>query len=85
MTSGSPPASSTITSPVLTPMRTSIAGPPSGSSSETASRMAAAALTARRASSSRITGTPKVATTASPMNFWTSPWCRFRTARVRSK
>ncbi len=85
MTSGSPPASSTITSPVLTPMRTSSAGPPSGSSSATASCMAAAALTARRASSSRTTGTPKTATTASPMNFCTSPWWRSSTALVRSK
>ena len=85
MTSGSPPPSSTITSPVATPMRTSIAGPPASSRSATASCMAAAALTARRASSSRTTGTPKVATTASPMNFCTSPWWRSSTALVRSK
>ena len=78
-------ASSTITSPVATPMRTSIAGPPASSRSATASCMAAAALTARRASSSRTTGTPKVATTASPMNFCTSPWWRSSTALVRSK
>jgi hypothetical protein len=35
--------------------------------------MAAAARTAHRASSSRTTGTPNAATTASPMNFCTEP------------
>ena len=61
---------STVTSasPVLTPMRTSTpARPPAHS------RIASAARTARSGSSSCATGAPKIAITASPMNFSTVP------------
>jgi len=69
--------SPTITSPVLTPMRAPSRAPKSRSTSvlsaSSASRMPAAARTARSASSSWTVGTPKTAITASPMNFSTVP------------
>ena len=63
MTSVSSPPPVT-TSPVLTPIRTSIS---------TASRSSCAARTALSASSSRTVGTPNTAITASPMNFSSVP------------
>ncbi len=47
--------------------------------------MSAAARTARKASSSWTTGTPKTAITASPMNFSTVPPWRSIAARIESK
>jgi hypothetical protein len=65
--------------PVLSPMR---AWTPSSGS---ASRISAAARTARSASSSCAVGTPKTAMTASPMNFSTVPSCRSTIAFIPSK
>ena len=77
------------TSPVLTPVRNSSDTPWSRTSSVFSAVRAvcssAAARTARRASSSRTTGMPNTAMTASPMNFSTVPPWRSNTARVRSK
>ena len=68
------------TSPVFTPVRASIRRPKSRSSSSlrpaSASRISAAARTARSASSSCSVGIPKTAMTASPMYFSTVPPCR---------
>src|SRR6266540_885695 len=83
-TAGSP----ATTSPVLTPVRTWSITPQlrdrSWLTSTSPARSSAAARTARRASSSWTTGTPKTAITASPMNFWTVPPCRSSTARMAS-
>ena len=76
VTSVSP--SPATTSPVLTPIR---ARRPSAG---TAARISHAARTARRASSSWETGTPKTAITASPMNFSTVPPWRSRIVRISS-
>src|SRR5256714_15419301 len=66
-----------ITSPVLTPTRIARLTPccalTSALSSVNRSSIWQAALNARSASSSRAIGTPKVAITESPMNFWTVP------------
>ena len=58
----------TSASPVFTAIRTC-----SSPSSAIQSRIASAARTARSGSSSRVTGAPKSAITASPMNFSTVP------------
>ena len=82
-------ASPATTSPVFTPVRDAIVTPRSRSSSlfreARASRISAAALTARRASSSWTAGIPKTAITASPMYFSTVPPWRSRTTRISSK
>src|SRR3989441_3486271 len=66
-----------ITSPVLTPTRIARLTPccalNSPFSSVRRSSIWQAARSARSASSSRTIGTPKVAMTESPMNFWTVP------------
>ena len=66
------------TLPVFTPMR---APRPSAA---TSARISHAARTARSASSSCATGTPKTAITASPMNFSTVPPWRSRIVRMPS-
>ena len=82
-------ASPATTSPVLIPIRRPIREPnrPSNSSFSSSSRasMSVAARTARSASSSCATGTPKTAITASPMNFSTTPECRSSAVRISSK
>ena len=77
------------TSPVLTPMRARSRRPTSASTSSLkpsrAARISSAARTARSASSSCRAGTPNTPTTASPMNFSTTPpWYSTR-SRIRSK
>ena len=66
-----------ITSPVLTPTRMARLTPccalNSVFSSVSRSSIWQADRSARSASSSRTIGTPKVAMTESPMNFWTAP------------
>ncbi len=75
----------TTTSPVLMPTRTRTstgspsAGPPP--SAATASWSDSAAASARIASSSRTSGTPKAAITPSPVNFTTRPPCSSIAAR----
>jgi hypothetical protein len=65
---------STAALPVRTPARTRNEGIPTSSpSSVTAWVKESAARTARSASSSRATGVPHTAITASPMNFSTVP------------
>ena len=59
----------TAASPVSTPARAAMPGP----SVRTASTRSRAARTARSGSSSRATGAPQTAITASPMNFSTLP------------
>ena len=66
--------SATSATPVLTAVRI-------WSSSPIESRIASAARTARSGSSSWDTGAPKIAITASPMNFSTVPPCRSSSAR----
>ena len=73
------PSPPTTTSPVLIPIRAS------RPCAATASRISAAARTARSASSSCETGIPKIAITASPTNFSTEPPCRSRISRRSSK
>ena len=73
--SGERSSSVTKASPVFTAMRTS-----RPSCSRTQSRIASAARTARSGSSSCATGAPKMAITASPMNFSTVPPKRSRLA-----
>ena len=90
VTNASPlPGSPAITSPVLTPVRAATVTPQdrwnSWFSSSSVSRSSAAARTARSASSSWRRGTPKTATTASPMNFSTVPPWRPSTTFVSSK
>ena len=64
----------TAASPVSTPARTrSSVIPTSAPSAVTAAVSASAARTARSGSSSRATGVPHTAITASPMNFSTVP------------
>jgi hypothetical protein len=75
--SGSPPIV-TNASPVLTPIRSSIP------CSSAQSRIASAARTARSGSSSCATGAPKMAITASPMNFSTVPPKRSSSPRTCS-
>jgi hypothetical protein len=70
---------STSASPVFTAIRTS-----SFPSSAIQSRIANAARTARSGSSSRVTGAPNSAITASPMNFSTVPPQRSSSSRRRS-
>ena len=81
-------ASPTTAVPVLTPTRISISTPRSVRRSSLSEAsvivISAAARTARMPSSSWTTGTPKTATTASPMNFSTDPPCRSRTALMES-
>ena len=83
------PWSPATTSPVFTPIRAASETPWSRSSSllrtSRASRISAAARTARRASSSWIAGTPNTAITASPMNFSTVPPWRSSAARISAK
>ncbi len=87
--SPSAPSPDTSTSPVETPVRTPSRIPRFRSKSSFRSsrrcRISAAARSARRASSSRAVGTPKTATTASPMNFSTLPPWRSTTSRTSSK
>ena len=65
---------STAALPVNTPARTRSAGIPTSSpSGVTVAVNASAARTARSGSSSRATGVPQTAITASPMNFSTVP------------
>ena len=63
----------TRASPVLTPTRTSTAWPAMPGRASTSSTRRRPARTARSGSSSCSVGTPKTATTASPMNFSTVP------------
>jgi hypothetical protein len=81
--------SADTTSPVLTPVRTLSLTPQRRSNSMFSSsrdaRIAAAAPTARSASSSCATGTPKTAITASPMNFSTVPPWRSSAALISSE
>ena len=71
----------TAASPVRTPARAAISGP----SVVTASTSSSPARTARSASSSRATGAPHTAMTASPMNFSIVPPYRPITSEARSK
>ena len=65
---------STAALPVNTPARTRSSGIPTVSPNAlTIAVSAKAALTARSGSSSRATGVPQTAITASPMNFSTVP------------
>jgi hypothetical protein len=77
------------TSPVLTPIRTLTRAPTLRSSRPWIAFMLAcissAARQARSASSSCASGTPKAATTASPMNFSTLPPWRWSAARISRK
>ena len=73
------PSPPTTTSPLLIPIRAS------NSCAAIASRISAAARTARSASSSCETGMPKTAITASPTNFSTDPPWRSMIARRSSK
>ena len=79
----------TTTEPVLMPVLASSETPRSSSrrtfSRSSASRISAAARTARRASSSWTTGTPNTAITASPMYFSTVPPWRSMTSRMLAK
>ena len=63
----------TSASPVLMPTLTSTAWPPMPRNASTSSIRRRPALTARSGSSSCRVGTPKTATTASPMNFSSVP------------
>ena len=78
------------TEPVLTPVRISRRhaedpGQLLATAPATACPSSCAARTARRASSSRTSGTPKTASTASPTNFSTVPPCRSTAARDTAK
>lgn len=79
----------TMTVPVLTPVRTAIGTPQSRCSHSfreaTWSRISAAARTARSASSSWSSGSPKTPTMVSPRNCSTVAPCRSRTCRIRWK
>ena len=67
-------SSVTAASPVSTPARARRPGAPTSEpSATTASTRSRAARTARSGSSSRATGVPHTAITASPMNFSTVP------------
>ena len=77
---------STTTSPVFTPVRMPTRTPQRRSRSSlsalSARRIASAARTARNASSSRTTGVPHTAITASPMNLATLPPCASIAPRI---
>ena len=82
----SPPSgrawSATAATPLFTPIRMCSSLPMSAAfSSSTRDRTARAARTARSGSSSWATGAPKIATTASPMNFSTVPPYRSSSTR----
>ncbi len=69
------PVAPTVTaaSPVTMPTRIAISAPTSPPSAATTSTSSSPARTARSGSSSRATGVPQTAITASPMNFSTVP------------
>ena len=74
----------TSVSPVFTPTRNRSGAPPIASNSSAASTIRNPARTARSGSSSCAAGTPNTPTTASPMNFSTTPPCASIRARAIS-
>jgi hypothetical protein len=82
----SEPMFPTITSPVWTAIPISSRGSASASfrrlSSASADCMSTAHATARRASSARASGAPKIARIASPTNSSIVPWCERITSAI---